>query len=142
MSDGSAIASAGEPAKPRFPRPRRGRFGTDLVAEHRGLLAALAALIAGSLAFARHFASLANLLDILRQMAFTGIIRLGMTLVIIVGEIDISVGPAVAFTSGLFGIVAVNRRLVYRGAQQRNGPLGVNSYAQYVASGSSCCLPC
>ena len=83
-------------------------MATDLLSEHGGLLAALAALIVGSLIFAPHFASIANILDILRQMAFTGIIGLGMTLVIIAGEIDISVGSAVAFTSALFGVVAVN----------------------------------
>jgi simple sugar transport system permease protein len=108
MSDGDAIASTGDLAKPRFPGPRRGRLATDLLSEHGGLLAALAALVAGSVIFAPHFASIANLLDILRQMAFTGIIGLGMTLVIIAGEIDISVGSAVAFTSALFGVVAVN----------------------------------
>lgn len=108
MSDGNAIASTGGLAKSRFPRPRRGRVATDLLAEHGGLLAALAALVAASAIFAPHFASIANLLDILRQMAFTGIIGLGMTLVIIAGEIDISVGSAVAFASALFGVVAVN----------------------------------
>lgn len=108
MSDGNAIASTGGLAKSRFPGPRHGRVATDLLAEHGGLLAALAALVAASAIFAPHFASIANLLDILRQMAFTGIIGLGMTLVIIAGEIDISVGSAVAFASALFGVVAVN----------------------------------
>ena len=79
-----------------------------LLADHGGLLAALAILVAGAVAFAPHFASISNLLDILRQMAFTGIIGLGMTLVIIAGEIDISVGSAVAFCSALFGVLAVN----------------------------------
>ena len=64
--------------------------------------------MAASAIFAPHFASIANLLDILRQTAFTGIIGLGMTLVIIAGEIDVSVGSAVAFASALFGVVAVN----------------------------------
>lgn len=80
----------------------------DVALDHGGLLIALAVLVAGAVLFAPHFASLANLLDILRQMAFTGIIALGMTLVIIAGEIDISVGSAVAFTSALFGVLAVN----------------------------------
>lgn len=108
MSEGNAAMSAGELAKRRSTGARRPRFGAELLSEHGGLLAALVVLVAASLIFAPHFASVANILDILRQMAFTGIIGLGMTLVIIAGEIDISVGSAVAFTSALFGVVAVN----------------------------------
>ena len=108
MTEGNVTMSAGDLVKRRFSGPLRARLATDLLSEHGGLLAALAALIVVSLIFAPHFASIANILDILRQMAFTGIIGLGMTLVIIAGEIDISVGSAVAFTSALFGVVAVN----------------------------------
>lgn len=108
MSEGNAAVSARELVKPRVFGMRSARSVTDLVSEHGGLLAALAALIVISILFAPHFASVANILDILRQMAFTGIIGLGMTLVIIAGEIDISVGSAVAFSSALFGVAAVN----------------------------------
>jgi len=108
MSEGNAAVSARELVKPGVFGMRSARYVTDLVSEHGGLLAALAALIVISVLFAPHFASVANILDILRQMAFTGIIGLGMTLVIIAGEIDISVGSAVAFASALFGVVAVN----------------------------------
>lgn len=108
MSEGNAAVSARELVKPGVFGMRSARYVTDLVSEHGGLLAALAALIAISVLFAPRFASAANILDILRQMAFTGIIGLGMTLVIIAGEIDISVGSAVAFASALFGVVAVN----------------------------------
>ena len=44
-----------------------------------------------------------NLINILRSAAFLGIVTWGMTLVIIAGEIDVSVGPAVAFSSVLIG---------------------------------------
>lgn len=108
MSEGNAAVSARELVKPGVFGMRSARYVTDLVSEHGGLLAALAALIVISVLFAPRFASVANILDILRQMAFTGIIGLGMTLVIIAGEIDISVGSAVAFASALFGVVAVN----------------------------------
>ena len=108
MSEGNAAVSARELVKPGVFGMRSARYVTDLVSEHGGLLAALAAPIVISVLFAPRFASVANILDILRQMAFTGIIGLGMTLVIIAGEIDISVGSAVAFASALFGVVAVN----------------------------------
>lgn len=100
--------SAGRLGEPQAPKTWRRVLGSELVADHGGLFAALCALVFGAVAFAPHFASLANVLDILRQMAFTAIIGLGMTLVIIAGEIDISVGSAVAFTSALFGVLAVN----------------------------------
>lgn len=108
MTEGNAAFSSGNLAKPQGARSRRGRFALDLLSEHGGLLFALVILAGLSIVFAPHFASIANILDILRQMAFTGIIGLGMTLVIIAGEIDISVGSAVAFTSALFGVVAIN----------------------------------
>jgi ribose transport system permease protein len=42
-----------------------------------------------------------NLLNILRQISYTGIIGLGMTLIIISGGIDLSVGSMAAFTGGI-----------------------------------------
>lgn len=44
-----------------------------------------------------------NLINILRSAAFLGIVTWGMTLVIVAGEIDVSVGPAVAFSAVLIG---------------------------------------
>ena len=75
--------------------------------EHRGLLLALVALLMISIFFAPNFTTQANILNIARQMAFTGIIAIGMTLVIVAGEIDISVGSAIAFASALFGVTAM-----------------------------------
>nr|MDQ2764842.1 ABC transporter permease [Pseudomonadota bacterium] len=105
------------PAALPAPRAVRARLVMDLlrsltnsrpIQEHGGLLAALALLILLSVAFVPYFGTLSNGLDILRQLAFDGIIALGMTLVIIAGEIDISVGSAIAFSSSMFGVLAVN----------------------------------
>ena len=49
-----------------------------------------------------------NLLNILRQVSFVGIIAMGMTLVITLGGIDLSVGSLVAFLGGI-GILLLNR---------------------------------
>src|SRR5262245_26013311 len=49
-----------------------------------------------------------NLLNILRQVSFVGIIAMGMTLVITLGGIDLSVGSLVAFLGGV-GILFLNR---------------------------------
>lgn len=92
------------PADPATAAPRKARTAR-VDGEIKGLLAALLALCTLATWFAPHFATLGNLLDVLRQAAFTAIIAYGMTLVIVAGEIDVSVGSAVAFSSALFGVL-------------------------------------
>ncbi len=48
-----------------------------------------------------NFIKIRNLTNILRQVSYTGIIALGMTLVIISGGIDLSVGSMTVFTGGV-----------------------------------------
>jgi simple sugar transport system permease protein len=76
-----------------------------------GLVAAILILAVGLSIAAPGFASEYNLWSILRDGATVGIVAWGVTLVIVSGEIDISVGPAVAFWSVVIAQVA--------------GPLGV-----------------
>ncbi len=70
-------------------------------------LAALFLLIIGTALFEhfyKHsdtFISPVNVLNILRQNAMVGIVALGMTFVIILGGIDLSVGAIVAFSAGI-----------------------------------------
>ncbi len=47
--------------------------------------------------FANNFLSADNFLNILRQISITGIMAIGVTLVILVGEIDLSIGTVMAF---------------------------------------------
>ncbi len=54
---------------------------------------------------AERFFSTDNLLNVLRNVSMQGIIAFGMTMVIISGEIDLSVGSAVAFAGCLTAIV-------------------------------------
>lgn len=79
--------------------------------QHLGLLGVLGVLGVVLSATAPNFLTSANLLDVARQLSFTGIIAFGMTLVIVAGEIDISVGSAIAFGSALFGVLAVQQAL-------------------------------
>ncbi len=51
------------------------------------------------------FLKTSNLLNILSQNSIIGIVSLGMTLVIIIGGIDLSVGSVVAFTGLLFALL-------------------------------------
>ena len=64
-------------------------------------LVALTILVVISAFASPYFLQRQNLLNILRQISYTGVIGLGMTFVIISGGIDLSVGSAVAFAGGL-----------------------------------------
>lgn len=113
-TDSDAVRAAAPP-------PFLGR----LDAEIRGLVAALIVLCMLAALFAPNFATTGNLLDVLRQVAFTGIIAYGMTLVIVAGEIDVSVGSAIAFSSALFGILTASFHLPLASAALAVVVLGV-----------------
>jgi ribose/xylose/arabinose/galactoside ABC-type transport system permease subunit len=66
------------------------------------ILAGLCVVLA---AVAPNFLSGANLLNVLRNVSMQGLIALGMTLVIIAGEIDLSVGSMVAFSGCLTALL-------------------------------------
>jgi len=67
-----------------------------------GLLVIIALLYLGFWISANNFITFNNQITILRDASFIGIAAWGATLVIISGEIDISVGPTVAFISVIF----------------------------------------
>lgn len=73
------------------------------------LLVALIVLLLILTAVAPNFMTLGNVLNIVREAAFVGIIAWGMTLVIISGEIDISVGSNVALSSALLGVLVAKQ---------------------------------
>ncbi len=89
-------------------RPMRlGRMGEFL--SRSGLLVALILLFVLLAIFAPNFLSSRNLLNVLRAVAFNGIIACGMTFVIISGDIDVSVGSAVAWASSLLGVLSIKQ---------------------------------
>lgn len=68
----------------------------------RGILEIILLLICLVLGFStEEFFSIENLLNVLRSVSEIGVIAFGMTMVIIAGEIDLSVGSAVAFAGCL-----------------------------------------
>lgn len=73
-----------------------------------------------------------NLLNVLRNVSITGVIALGMTLVIIAGEIDLSVGSAVAFAGCLLAW------LVQALAKHLSLPMAVLSAALIVLVTGAC----
>lgn len=76
--------------------------------EKYGPLFALIVLFLLSAVSSPYFLQVENLLNILRQVSYTGIIGLGMTFVIISGGIDLSVGSMTALLGGLV-ILVLNR---------------------------------
>ncbi len=72
-----------------------------------GLLIAVILLFIVLSIIAPNFLSERNILNILRAVAFNGIIACGMTFVIISGDIDVSVGSAIAWSSSLLGVLAI-----------------------------------
>ena len=70
-------------------------------------LFALVVLFAISAVASPYFLKTRNLLNILRQVSYTGVIGLGMTFVIISGGIDLSVGSMVALVGGIV-VLALN----------------------------------
>lgn len=73
-----------------------------------GLLGVLV-IVYLALAFtAPNFMTLANQLNILQQAAFFGIVAFAMTMVIVAGEIDISVGSMAALSSSMLGVLVVH----------------------------------
>jgi len=82
--------------------------GRKIDLEKYGSLIALGALfILASVIGWPYFLQLENLVNVMRQSSYTGIIALGMTFVIISGGIDLSVGAVAAFSASC-GVLFMN----------------------------------
>ena len=69
-----------------------------------GVLIALVILVVVMAIFAPNFLTTSNIFGVLQQVAVIGIISVGMTFVILLGGIDLSVGSTVAFAGLVIGI--------------------------------------
>ncbi len=65
----------------------------------------VALVVAASIVTDGQFAGVDNLINVLRQVSFEALIAFGMTLVIVTGGIDLSVGSLVAFTGVVAAVV-------------------------------------
>lgn len=74
---------------------------------HTTIIGFLALFILAAVLGWPHFLKARNLITLLRQVSYTGIIALGMTLIIISGGFDLSVGSMTAFAGGI-AIFAMN----------------------------------
>jgi simple sugar transport system permease protein len=74
-----------------------------------GLLLGVIILFLLLWAIAPNFATSRNLFNVLRAVAINGMIACAMTFIIISGDIDVSVGGAVAWASALLGVLAIKQ---------------------------------
>ena len=102
----------------------RARFLDRLRRYNYAPLLALVVLFTISAFLSEHFLQTGNLLNILRQVSFAGIIALGMTFVIIAGGIDLSVGSMMALV-GWVAVSTVNRLGGETGASAAMIPLAI-----------------
>ena len=83
------------------------RTWMEILNESKPFLA-LAALLIVCMVSNEHFRSPQNLINITRQVSYTGIVALGMTFVIIAGGIDLSIGSLLAL-AGVSGIMLMGK---------------------------------
>ncbi len=102
--------------------------------ERYAALVALVILTVASSLLSPYFLQWQNLLNILRQVSYTGIIALGMTFVIVSGGIDLSVGSMAAFVGSL-GVLALNQ---VAGGEAPQGLAVAAAMVVGLASGLAC----
>lgn len=86
-----------------YAQPSQPKTGwLDLVVRFRMLIVLLVLIVAATIVTKRVFIKPENLINVARQISFEALIAFGMTLVIVTGGIDLSVGSLVALT----GVVA------------------------------------
>ena len=86
------------------------------VQQNLNIISLVIALFALGVFFAsenKAFLTTPNLINILRSAAFLGIVTWGMTLVIISGEIDVSVGMATGFSAVLLGWLTTRNNIPF-----------------------------
>ncbi len=89
------------------------RFMSGSVGRNLGLVLALVLIvIVGAITAPDTFTSLSNVLTILRQASIIGVISIGMTLVIIAGGIDLSVGSVMGLASVVATLTAIQDAVV------------------------------
>jgi len=93
-------------------KAREGRFTlVQRVLREAGIGIALLLMIVIFSSFARHFTDESNITNILTQVTINLIMATGMTFVILIGGIDLSVGSVLAFAAMVAGVVLKSEAL-------------------------------
>ncbi len=90
------VANTGNVAPVVSGAPRRRSAGW--VKQYGGILTGLLVLVVLFWRLSRNFMAVGNLLNIVLQVSITAVLAFGMTYVLLLGEIDLSVGATVALT--------------------------------------------
>jgi ribose transport system permease protein len=88
--------------------PQAARWGTAALANYAGLLLVLVALVALFSFRSEHFFTLRTLATVANQIPDLTVIAVGMTLVLIIGGIDLSVGSVLALGAAVLGVAMVD----------------------------------
>jgi ribose transport system permease protein len=91
----------------QLPLMRR-RFARIMLTPEVGIIIPIIILAVFTALSNPRFASLANFSSILRYMPFLAVLTVGQAMVIMSGEIDLSVGANAGFSGAVFGIMVVN----------------------------------
>ena len=91
------------------PKTHHSLLARLLAVREFGSLAALIIMIVIIAAFIPQFRQIENLINVTRNFSFVGIVAMGMTLVILTGGIDLSVGSVWAMTAVLAAFTDVER---------------------------------
>ncbi|MFD4960945.1 ABC transporter permease [Microbacterium sp. NPDC058389] len=104
----TASADAAPPSPPAAKKSGIRRVLSGPVGRNLGLVIALLLIVlVGAITAGDTFTSINNVLTILRQASIIGVVSIGMTLVIISGGIDLSVGAVVGLASVVATLAAV-----------------------------------
>jgi ribose transport system permease protein len=107
-SSGDAPSPAGNGASRNTEKSGLQKILSGSVGRNLGLVVALLVLvIVGAVTAGESFTTLSNALVILRQASIIGVVSIGMTLVIIAGGIDLSVGSVLGLASIVATLAAI-----------------------------------
>ena len=84
------------------------RWAKQLLAEYIGLVGVLIALVLFFSSMSEHFFTLATFATVANQIPDLAVIAVGMTFVLIIAGIDLSVGSVMAFAAAALGVVMVD----------------------------------
>src|SRR3954454_19651756 len=94
--------------------PSRRRFSLNVGLRDDGTLFGLVAIVVVFAVLSPNFLTKPNLLNILQQSSINACVALGMTLVIIAGGIDLSVGPTAAIAAVAAAVLVEGREVRQR----------------------------
>jgi len=94
-----------EKSKPVESIPGKGSTSKLSKSKELGIFAGLLILFITFSILSKYFLALENLFNVLRQVSLLGIISIGMTMVIVSGEIDLSVGSTYSFAAMVTGLL-------------------------------------